>query len=110
MSQRSLFITTAIALAVTITSFAVAQGRPKGEISENPSPYSELLPENYRATILSADTIEWMLIDGWVLNDSLIYSIGGPVGEILFTKVGERLNRHRECEESLIGSNIVSKR
>lgn len=89
MSQRSLFITTAIALAVTITSFAVAQGRPKGEISENPSPYSELLPENYRATILSADTIEWMLIDGWVLNDSLIYSIGGPVGEILLRKLAK---------------------
>lgn len=32
MSKRSLFITAAIALAAIITSFAVAQGRPKGEI------------------------------------------------------------------------------
>lgn len=83
MSKRFLFIAIAPALAVTITSFAVAQGRPKGEIIENPTPYSELLPELYRATILSADTIEWMLIDGWTLNDSLIYSLGEPVGEIL---------------------------
>lgn len=83
MSKRFLFITIATALAVTITSFAVAQGKPKGEIIENPSPYSEFLPEFYRATILSADTIEWMLIDGWTLNDSLIYSLGEPVGEIL---------------------------
>lgn len=86
MSKRSLFITTAIALAVTLTSFAVSQREPTDEIIENPTPYSDLLPENYRATILSADSIEWVLIDGWVLNDSLIYSFGEPVGEILLRK------------------------
>lgn len=87
MSKRSFFITTAIALAAIVATFAVAQSRPKCGIVENPSPYSKLLPENYRATILSADTIEWMLIDGWVLNDSLIYSIGEPVGEILLREL-----------------------
>ncbi len=89
MSKRSLFITTAIALSVIITSFAFAQDRPKGGMVENPSPYSELLPENFRATIISADTIEWMLIDGWVINDSLLYSLGEPVGEILLRKLAK---------------------
>lgn len=89
MSKRSLFITTTIVLALTLTSFAVTQSGSKDEIIENPTPYSELLPENYRATILSADTIEWVLIDGWILNDSLIYSLGEPVGEILLRKLAK---------------------
>ena len=87
MSKRSLFISTAITLIVTVFSFAVAQSSPYGEKIENPSPYSELLPDNYRATILTADSIEWMLIDGWSLNDSLIFSLGEPIGEILLQKL-----------------------
>lgn len=89
MSNKSLFVTIVIALVVTITSFGIAQGNSKGEQIGNPSPYSELLPENFRATIISADTIEWMLIDGWAVNDSLLYSLGEPVGEILLRKLAK---------------------
>lgn len=55
--------------------------------SENPSPFNELLSENIRATILSADSVQWMLIDSWVDNDSVIVMYGQPLGEILCSTI-----------------------
>lgn len=83
MSIKSIFISFTIALVVTVSSFGFAQGNSKNEKIENPSPYSEMLPYNFRTTILTADSVEWMLIDGWSLNDSLFFSLGEPIGEIL---------------------------
>lgn len=55
--------------------------------SDNPSPFNELLSENIRATILSADSVQWILIDPWVDNDSVSSMFGQPLGEVLCSKV-----------------------
>lgn len=55
--------------------------------SENPSPFNELLSENIRATILSADSVQWMIIDAWVDNDSVITMFGQPIGDILCSEI-----------------------
>lgn len=83
MVKRFLLLISATVLLVGIASYAIAQNKSQDSNIQNPSPYSDTLPEAYRATILSADSIEWMLIDGWTPNDSLAIRLGEPVGEIL---------------------------
>lgn len=83
MVKRFLLLISATVLLVGIASYAIAQNKSQDSNIHNPSPYSDTLPEAYRATILSADSIEWMLIDGWAPNDSLAIRLGEPVGEIL---------------------------
>ena len=51
--------------------------------SENPAPFNTLLSDNIRATILSADSVMWCLIDPWVDNDSVTALFGQPLDEIL---------------------------
>lgn len=52
----------------------------------NDSPYSELLPENIRSTILSTDSMTWILVDPWIYNDSIDSTWGEHFGEILSIK------------------------
>lgn len=83
MVKRFLLLILAAVLLIGIASYAIAQNKSQDPTVNNPSPYSNTLPEAYRATILSADSVEWMIIDGWTPNDSLIFSLGEPIGEIL---------------------------
>lgn len=55
--------------------------------AENPAPFNTLLSENIRATILSADSVTWFLIDPWVDNDSVTALFGQPLGEILSASI-----------------------
>lgn len=72
-------------------SYISAQNTPKlqrGDYdSENSSPFNELLSENIRTIILSADSIQWLLIDPWVDNDSVTTLFGQPLGEILCSTI-----------------------
>ncbi len=52
----------------------------------NDSPYSELLSENVRSTILSTDSLIWILVDPWIYNDSVANIWGEHFGEILCNK------------------------
>lgn len=83
MSRRLFLIISSILLFVGISSYAITQAKTQDSAVENPSPYSDILPESYRVTILSADSIEWMIIDGWTPNDSSVSRLGEPIGEIL---------------------------
>lgn len=83
MSKLLFIRISAIIVLIGITSYVIAQDRPRDVSEENPSPYLDLLPESYRTIILSSDSIEWMLIDGWCLDDSLVSRLGEPFGEIL---------------------------
>lgn len=83
MAKRFLLTILATILLIGIASYAIAQNQSQDPTIENPSPYSNTLPEAYRAIILSADSVEWMIIDGWTPIDSLMFSLGEPVGEIL---------------------------
>lgn len=54
-----------------------------GNKTVNPSPFNDLLSEKIRTTILSADSVQWMLIDPWIDNDSVTAMFGQPLGEVL---------------------------
>lgn len=83
MVKRFLLLILATVLLVGIASYAIAQNKSQDPTIQNPSPYSDTLPEAYRAIIISADSVEWMIIDGWTPNDSLMFRLGEPIGEIL---------------------------
>lgn len=97
MVKRSLLLILAAVLLIGIASYAIAQNRSQNPTVDNPSPYSNTLPEAYRATILSADSVEWMIIDGWTPNDSLMFSLGEPIGEIL----GSHLSKDSIAKEQI---------
>lgn len=77
--------------AIGVFSYISAQNtynlKGKDCDSENPSPFNELLSDDIRAIILSADSVQWMLIDPWVDNDSVTALFGQPLGEILCTTI-----------------------
>ncbi len=54
--------------------------------NENPTPYNNLLSENFRTTILSADSVKWLLIDPWAYGDSSNILLVESLGEILCSK------------------------
>lgn len=58
--RRVSFLLFALAILVGVTTYAVAQDCKHDTNVENPSPYSDVLPDSYRVIILSADTVEWM--------------------------------------------------
>ena len=68
MTKRIILLISAILFMAGVTSYAITRGKAQESIEESPSPYSELLPDSYRTAILSADSIYWMLIDGWYLR------------------------------------------
>ena len=45
--------------------------------SENPSPFNELLSENFRTTILSAESVQW--ITDSIINNSISEVLTSPV-------------------------------
>lgn len=83
MSKRLFFIIPIVSLLFGLTSYVLAQEKYQDSTFENPAPYSDALPDSYRVAILSADSVEWMIIDGWTPNDSSVFILGEPVGEIL---------------------------
>ena len=83
MTKRIILLISAILFMAGVTSYAITRGKAQESIEESPSPYSELLPDSYRTAILSADSIYWMLIDGWPPSDSTNNVPGKPIGEIL---------------------------
>ena len=83
MTKRIILLISAILFMAGVTSYAITRGKAQESIEESPSPYSELLPDSYRTAILSADSIYWMLIDGWTPSDSTNNVPGKPIGEIL---------------------------
>lgn len=97
MEKRYLLLISATVLLVGIASYAIAQNKSQEINIENPSPYSNTLPEAYRATILSADSVEWMILDGWTHNDSMMFRLGEPLGEIL----GSHLSKDSIAKEQI---------
>lgn len=83
IAKRIILFIPATMLLGGVTSYAIPQGKNQASIEENPSPYSDLLPDSYRAAILGADSIFWMLIDGWTPSDSTDNLPGKHIGEIL---------------------------
>lgn len=89
MSRLLFFIISSISLFLGITTYALAQEKTQDSAIENPSPYSEILPESYRVAILSADSVKWMIIDGWTPNDSSLFRLGEPIGEVLYSHLSK---------------------
>lgn len=79
----------------------------------NDSPYNELLPENIRSTILSTDSIIWILVDPWIHNDSVVNIWGEHFGEILYDKttrsssINENLQDLLVSPDSFLNDSIV---
>ncbi len=102
MAKRFLLLISTTILLVGIASYAIAQNKPQEPTIENPSPYSDILPETYRATILSADSVKWMIIDGWTPNDSLMFCLGEPIGEILSSHISKDSIANEQIKELLL--------
>ena len=102
MAKWLFLLISATVSLVGIASYAIAQNNTTNPTIENPSPYSDLLPEKYRATILSADSVEWMLIDGWTQNDSMMFRLGEPIGEILSSHLSKDSSANELIKELLL--------
>lgn len=85
----------------------------KTDNTVNDSPYCELLPENIRSTILSTDSLIWILIDPWIYNDSVTNLWGEHFGEILYdetttgTSINENIKDLLVSQDSFQNDSIV---
>lgn len=106
MSRRLFFIISSISLFLGITAYALAQEKTQDSVIENPSPYSDILPESYRVAILSADSVEWMIIDGWTPNDSSVSRLGEPIGEILCSHLSKDSVANDKIRDLLLSPSL----